>query len=34
MLSYEELQNRVLAEKQLLSFEEFRNQVLEAFKCL
>jgi hypothetical protein len=33
MLSYEELQSKVLAEKQLLSFEEFRNQVLEAFKC-
>lgn len=33
MMSFEELQSVVSAEKQLLSFEEFQNQVLEAFKC-
>jgi hypothetical protein len=32
-MSFEELQSVVSAEKQLLSFEEFQNQVLEAFKC-
>jgi uncharacterized protein YycO len=31
MLSFEELQSKASAEKQLLSFEEFQNQVLEAF---
>ena len=33
MLPFEEFQNIVSAEKQLLSFEEFQNQVLEAFNC-
>ena len=33
MLSFEELQNIVSAEKQLLSYAEFQNQVLEAFNC-
>ncbi|MCA2625724.1 MAG: hypothetical protein IM506_18675 [Microcystis sp. M19BS1] len=33
MLSFEEFQNRVLAERQLLTFEEFQNQVLEVFNA-
>lgn len=33
MLSFEEFQNTVSAEKKLLSFEEFQNQVLEVFNC-
>ena len=33
MLSFEELQNIVSAEKQLLSFKEFRDQILEAFNA-
>lgn len=33
MLSFEEFQNIVSAEKQLLSFKEFQNEVLEAFNC-
>ena len=33
MLSYEEFRSAVSAEKQLLSFEEFKNQVLEVFNA-
>jgi hypothetical protein len=33
MQSFEELQNSVSAEKQLLSFEEFKNRVLETFNA-
>jgi uncharacterized protein YycO len=31
MLSFEELQSKASAEKQLLSYEEFQNQVLKVF---
>ncbi|MFN7338069.1 MAG: hypothetical protein ACK5SY_00570 [bacterium] len=33
MLSYEEFQNSVSAEKQLLSFEEFQSHVLKVFNA-
>jgi hypothetical protein len=33
MLSYEEFRSAVSAEKQLLSFEEFKNQVLGVFNA-
>jgi hypothetical protein len=33
MLSFEELQNSVLVEKQLLSFEEFQSHVLKVFNA-
>jgi hypothetical protein len=33
MLSFEELQSKALAEKQLLSYEEFQNRVLEVFNA-
>jgi uncharacterized protein YycO len=33
MLSFEELQSNVSADKQLLSYEEFQNRVLEVFNA-
>ena len=33
MLSFEELQSKASAEKQLLSYEEFQNQVLKVFNA-
>ena len=33
MLSFEELQSKALADKQLLSYEEFQNRVLEVFNA-